>query len=277
VSVSPYRRARFVFATRHGKERQAREPFRRHLDAEVVAPARIDTDQFGTFTGDIPRTRTARDAALDKALLGVLLTGNPYAIASEATYRNEFGMTQLDELLLFHDAERGVTLTESIRAAVPPAVAAIVTSPGQALRVATRHGFPEVGLVATAETPAGPLIRKGQRHAAQLAVTVSALLTRADEVRLEPDLRAHANPARQQVITRLADRLALRLTRPCPECDIVGWGIVDVERGLPCGQCGEPTAAIRADVYGCAVCGHRASVLRAGADADAAGCDACNP
>jgi hypothetical protein len=277
VTVSPYRRATVVFATRHGKERQAREPFRRHLDADVVAPARIDTDQFGTFTGDIPRTRTPRDAALDKALLGILLTGTPYALASEATYRSEFGMTQLDELLLFHDAERGVTLTESVRAAVPPASAAIVTSPGEALRVATRHGFPAVGLVATAETAGGPVIRKGQRHAAQLAATVTALLARAGEVRLEPDLRAHANPARQQVIARLADRLALRLTRPCPECAIPGWGVVDVERGLPCGLCGEPTAAIRADVYGCAICGHRTAVARAGADADAAGCDACNP
>ncbi|MGN6503613.1 MAG: DUF6671 family protein [Pseudolysinimonas sp.] len=277
MSDSPYRRARFVFATRHGKERQAREPFRRHLQAEVVAPTRIDTDQFGTFTGDIPRTRTQREAALDKALLGILLTGTPYALASEATYRNEFGVTQLDELLLFHDAERGVTLTESVRVAVPPAVAAIVTSPAQALRAASRQGVPALGLVATADTPVGRVIRKGQRHAAQLAVTVGALLTRADEVRLEPDLRAHANPARQQVIARLADRLALRLTRPCPACDSVGWGVVDVERGLPCGLCGEPTAAIRADVYGCAVCGHRATVGRAGADADAAGCAACNP
>ena len=155
-------------------------------DPTISRPARIDTDQFGTFTGDVPRTRTARDAALDKALLGVLLTGNPYSLASEATYRNEFGMTQLDELLLFHDAERGVTLTESIRAAVPPTVGTIVTSPGEALRVARRHGFPEAGLVATAESPGGPVIRKGQRHAAQLAVTVSDLLTRADEVRLEP-------------------------------------------------------------------------------------------
>lgn len=277
MTANPYRRATFVFATRHGKERQAREPFQRHLDARVVAPARIDTDQFGTFTGEVPRAGTAHDAALGKAMLGVLLTGNRYVLASEATYRSDLGMTQLDELLLFHDAEDGVTLTESVRVAVPPVVASTVTSTGQALHVATRQGFPDVGLVATAETETGTLIRKGQHHAAQLAATVGALLSHADEVRLEPDLRAHVNPVRQQVIASLADRLAERLTRPCPACESVGWGVIDTERGLPCLQCHEPTDAIRAEVYGCATCGHRETVPRSTRNADPADCDACNP
>ena len=34
--------------------------------------------------------------------------------------------------------------------------------------------------------------------------------------------------------------------------DASGWGIVGVERGLPCRVCGEPTAGIKADVHGCA-------------------------
>ncbi len=47
-----------MFATRHGKQHQAAGPFRELLDARVVAPDDLDTDRFGSFTGEVPRTRT---------------------------------------------------------------------------------------------------------------------------------------------------------------------------------------------------------------------------
>lgn len=62
-------------------------------------------------------------------------------------------------------------------------------------------------------------------------------------------MRAHHNPTRMQVIEELADKLAQRLMTPCPACDMPGFGIVDIERGLPCRLCHLPTQSIYHDIY----------------------------
>ena len=74
---NPYRGAVIAFATMHGKEQLARGPFRTILGAAVLAPAGIDTDQFGSFAGDIPRILTPQQAARSKALLGLRAASFP--------------------------------------------------------------------------------------------------------------------------------------------------------------------------------------------------------
>jgi len=46
----------------------------------------VDTDQFGTFTGEVARTGAPADAARAKARLAMSVTGLPYGLASEASY-----------------------------------------------------------------------------------------------------------------------------------------------------------------------------------------------
>ena len=50
-----YRGATVVLPTLHSKGVLAEQAFREHLDMHVQELA-IDTDQFGTFSGDIERT-----------------------------------------------------------------------------------------------------------------------------------------------------------------------------------------------------------------------------
>ncbi|MFU0507935.1 hypothetical protein [Pseudaminobacter sp. NGMCC 1.201702] len=47
-----------------------------------TAPA-LDTDVLGTFTGEIPRAGSTREAAIAKARLGMAATGLPRGIVSE--------------------------------------------------------------------------------------------------------------------------------------------------------------------------------------------------
>jgi hypothetical protein len=254
-----YRGRTVVFATRHGKERQAEAPFRELLDARVVAPDEIDTDRFGTFTGDVPRTATPWRTALDKARLGVELTGIPLALASEASYGGAWWAGRHHELLLFHDSARDITLAEEASASStdPTAVHAVA--------VAGRDG--------------AVVARKGLADADALAAAVAELLGGGGDarVRVGPDHRAHADPSRQSVIAGLCTRMAERLARPCPDCRMPGWGLVDVERGLPCALCGTPSAAVAADVHGCGSCGATRAVPRAERTVDPRWCDACNP
>ena len=70
----PYAGARIAFATVHGKEALAQQPFRDILVASVVAPAGLNTDQFGTFSGEIPRILTPHAAARAKVHWNVAST-----------------------------------------------------------------------------------------------------------------------------------------------------------------------------------------------------------
>src|SRR5690242_3589602 len=51
----PYAGQRIGLATMHGKELAPAPPFRRVLRAEVVVAPQLDTDELGTFTGEVPR------------------------------------------------------------------------------------------------------------------------------------------------------------------------------------------------------------------------------
>ena len=89
----PYAARTIAFATMHGKERLARDAFHETLGAEVVAVGGLDTDQFGTFTGDITRTLAPKAAALAKARLGMQLAQTPYGLASEGSFSSPIQAT----------------------------------------------------------------------------------------------------------------------------------------------------------------------------------------
>ena len=78
-----------------------------------------------------------------------------------------------------------------------------------------------------------------------------------------PDMRAHRNPLRMQVIRANAWQLARRLAELCPKCHAPGFGHIHSRRGLPCESCGEPTHWILCEVDGCSSCGHAATRPRA--------------
>lgn len=276
--ANPYRSATIVFATRHGKERQAGTAFQQQLDALVIAPDDIDTDQFGTFTGEIERTQTPLQAALAKALLGTALTGLPYALASEATYTSTWGvLARHHELLLFHDAERDLTLTENTIVNVRGHGTTTVADPEGALAAAVRFGFPATRAIALVENGTVLVARKGLAEPEDLVSAATELLAYGVPLHIEPDYRAHGNPQRRLVITALAERMAYRLTQQCNECRTPGWGVVGVQRGLACETCGEPTSGISGDIYGCAACGTTAVSPRLHSTISAQWCDACNP
>ena len=51
----PYHGQRIALASMHAKEQALVAPFRRVLGAEVVVAPALDTDELGTFTGEVPR------------------------------------------------------------------------------------------------------------------------------------------------------------------------------------------------------------------------------
>lgn len=276
-AATPYAGRTIAFATMHRKEELAREAFAGILGARITAP-KLDTDQFGTFAGDIPRTLSPIEAARAKAELGMRITGLTSAIASEGSFSAGSGWaTRQTEHVLFRDQERGIELVESTTGAFPVPPGRHITDRADALSYARRIGFPAQGVIIQGHRPERIDPFKNVRSDADLERIVDQLLAENVPVSVLPDYRAHRSPARAETIRALCTRMAQRLATPCPDCGAPGFGRVGIIRGLPCALCRAPTHLPTADLLGCGLCQateahpHRQSL------ADPQWCDRCNP
>ncbi len=276
----PYRDCRIAVGTRHGKEKQFAPPFEAVLGARLVTPPDLDTDRFGTFSGEIARTATASDTARAKARLAMEVSGLPYGLASEASYGPlpGVGIQGHEELVVFVDDSHGIEVFVGERTTVVPGhcnrVADLADLPPH-----VAAGLPTQALIVRPSAAGQPgHVVKGitDRQLLNTAITAAAQHSADGLALIEPDLRAHHNPSRRLVLHRLADTLARRLATRCPACSTPGFGRVDSERGLPCRDCETPTDAIRNEIHACPTCSHRVAVAVT-ATADPAWCPQCNP
>ncbi len=274
---SRYRGRTIAVGTKHGKQHQFQPAFSAVLGAALHTPPALDTDRFGTFSGETARTGAAVDAARAKARLAMDVSGLPYGLASEASYGPlPGGWFGHEELLLFCDDHLGIDVVEGHRTLSVPGTAQQVRDIGE-VRSALLDGLPDQALIIRPHRHGGP-ITKGVTDAATLRSAISAAAAHSPDglAQVEPDLRAQHNPSRRLVLVRLADKLAHRLAHECPVCAAPGFGRVDAESGLPCRACGTPTPLIGNEIHGCAACGHRVS-RPVGEFAAPADCPCCNP
>ena len=281
-----YRGSVIVFGTLHGKERQVAPPFAEVLGARVIALPGLDTDQFGTFAGDIPRQLSPLDAARAKARLAMAVSGLPYALASEASYGPlpGIGWSGHYEILLFLDDTRGLEIVEGHSSFGIPGSSLRATTSTNITETLARTGWPsQAVIVRPAVLPAGKPpatgMGKGIVDAEILTAAIAAAVAESADghALVEPDLRAHHNPSRQQVLSALGVTLAHRLATACPVCASPGFGHTRTQSGLPCADCSAPSNQASADLFSCATCPHQHFVPRPEATAEPLWCPNCNP
>jgi hypothetical protein len=275
--------SKVALGTMHGKAVALAPPLSR-IGIALVVPESFDTDRFGTFSGEVPRHGTMEEAARAKALAAARATGLPVGLASEGAYGPHpvvpflaFGV----ELLLWHDTRTGHEVTERLTDDAPAYDRIEVASPDDLAPFLARIRFPETALVVSAAGQGGAPVAKGITDPAALTVAVATALTQSPQGRaiLQTDMRAHLNPRRMQTIARLAERFATRIAQACPSCAAPGWGLLHTETGLPCADCGTPTALVQAEIHVCTACGRTESKPRRDgrASAEPANCPMCNP
>lgn len=283
---SPYACRHAVLATMHGKEEAIAPVLRDRLGLIVSSAPDIDTDAPGTFTGEIPRAGTIREAAIAKARLGMKATGLPIGLASEGSYGPHSQIPFVPggvELMVLLDDMRGIVVSEHLIEDAPVFGHGYVVAGDDVTPILDRLGFPAHALIvkpAESEGGAGN-IHKGLRDRTALELAVMSAKAQSDDGRalIQTDMRAHMNPTRMATLGRLASALAERLSALCPACRTPGYGQVDVEIGLPCEWCGTPSLMVRHRVFGCVACPHRENRPRGDGltKADPGHCPLCNP
>jgi Zn finger protein HypA/HybF involved in hydrogenase expression len=270
-----------ALATKHGKESIFSPAF-----AEigiVVAVAGIDTDQFGTFAGEIERQGSPRETAERKARSGAEALGLTIGLASEGSFGPHPATPFLladTEVVVYVDTKLDYSVFEVARSisAVPPAIVINDSDDIDSLKITNL--FPEQGAIVVAEDPETKsryVLAKGIDNVDELRSTVAqALADQSHPIIVEPDLRAHHCPDRRKVLGIAVDRLVQRLRVSCPKCHAAGFGPLRTISGLRCRLCGLPTTSTAFDVMGCSRCGFENEVARTG-EADPTFCDRCNP
>jgi Zn ribbon nucleic-acid-binding protein len=282
LHASPYCGRHVALLTRHCKEKVIRPVLEPAIGCRIELVEGFDTDQLGSFTGDIPRAGTQLEAARRKARIGMMLSGLPHGLASEGSFGPDpmMGMTPWNvEYLIWIDDMLALEVVG--RAQGKAYFAHALTSDwAHAERFARQSGFPEHHLVIRPDTQDDPRIRKGISGWSELEAVFQAAQheSLSGSVFLQTDVRAHANPTRQNIIRYAAEDLLAKLKSSCPACDAPGFWIVDRITGLPCANCGVPTQETRAEVLGCVKCQHRLTRFRTDLNAaDPSRCSYCNP
>jgi len=271
---------RVALATQHGKEAVIAPEFAQTLGwrVEVVA---IDTDAYGTFSGDCPRELGPEATALAKARGGIDASGIPRGLASEGTIGPDPRMpliTADHEILAYVDLEHGTQLTQWHHSADIVAFSHTISAETSWEELARQADLPQHAVIVRNDSQPVYWVRKGLREIDEVRDAVRACqYDTGGPVVVETDYRAMVCPSRQAVIGACAKKLATRLSTPCPQCSTGGWGVVGVQRGLPCRECGTlAQEAIAGEEWGCVSCDHTV-VTPSAETVDPARCPRCNP
>jgi len=260
-----------------------------HQKEKVVAPVLLkqgyvirtvndfDTDNLGTFTGEVERALTQAQTALKKAQMATELTQCRYGLGSEGSFGPHPQVYLLPwnlEVLALWDRLHEHAIYAIFGSSATNFASEKINSVDHALSFAQKIGFPSHGLILG--TPTDSYFTKGIKDAAVLTDHVHAALKISASVWLETDMRAHMNPSRMQTIQQTAEKLSALLQSFCPHCKLPGYGLTEMLKGAPCEICASPTRIPSAEKWGCLHC--KFSEIHPLLElAPAKNCDVCNP
>jgi len=265
--------------TKHDKAKLVSKHFNEIL-AMQVQEVFVDTDVFGTFSGEIERVGTPFETAVKKARVGIKTTGNPFALASEGSVGPDpvFGFINANiETMVFVDDELDIQIHETIKSNEILAFTTTTTK-NNLEEFLKKADFPNHALIVKPNNGQGAV--KGIRDLIELeeAIKKSRDASSDGEAIIESDLRAMCSPSRQKNISAVALKLVQRLSKTCTDCQTPGWGLKSFIRGVECSECGEFSAdAIKQEVLGCFKCEYTALGAVINVTLDPARCMSCNP
>lgn len=252
-----------LLASMHGKEQAIAPWLKTELNINLHVAKNLDTDQFGTFSGEIDREYSPEETSRLK--IEEVFRQNPrcrVALSSEGSFFPNpecLLSTVNEELLLLMDRKTGVEVMVKYYSTQTNMAKTVASSLAEVLEFAGRTGFPGHGLILKVNPGTG-------KQEACKGITSFDLLERVFQsfilksetgiVAIETDMRACYNPTRMEKIGLAAQGLVLRLKTVCPACNYPGFGITEYRKGLPCETCQVPTRLLLSHFYQCKSCGY---------------------
>lgn len=268
----------------HRKEQAIAPILMAELGMQVRVPEEFDSDLFGTFTREVARAGSQVEAAKQKALRALEVTGEDLGLASEGAFGPHPAMPWMAcdrEVVLLCDRTSGLEIIGEALSCETNYRQQKITAVAEAFQFAQEVGFPDHGLVVMPDANQSPkqAIYKGITTEQQLEAAIERTLAENGSAWIETDMRALYNPTRMKVIAQATHNLVEKICRTCPQCNWPGFDICQRIPGLPCALCGTPTLLLHSLRYGCQHCGHQITLPfpEGRTHADPGQCEYCNP
>jgi hypothetical protein len=271
-----------LIATKHQKEKVIAPILEKELGVKCVVYPAFDTDFFGTFSGEIERDLDGLSTARKKCQSAMNTYNCDLAIASEGSFGSHpsaFFIPADDEILVLIDNKNGLEIKIREISTETNFGGTEVTTEQELLEFANAVGFPSHGLILKKAEDDLSEIKKGITDSRSLLETFHAFISKSTSVWVETDMRAMYNPKRMKVIEKATLKLVDRIKTLCPACQSPGFGITEVQKGLPCNRCGLPTSTTLSYVSTCQKCEHSQEELYPNqkTSEDPKFCNYCNP
>lgn len=273
---------RLVIATKHEKEKVIAPLLEEALGVYCFIKEDFDTDILGTFTGEIERKLDPIATARQKCLLAMELTKCDLGIASEGSFGSHpslFFVNADDEFLIFIDKKNNFEIIARELSMETNFNGKEIETEKELFEFAKLVKFPSHGLILRTSKEDTSHIIKGITEVNQLKEAFEELIEKSDSIYAETDMRAMYNPTRMAVIETATKKLVHKINSCCPQCNIPGFGVTDVKKGLECNLCGSPTNSTLSFIYSCKKCDFKKEELypHQKTSEDPMYCDYCNP
>lgn len=271
-----------VIATMHQKEIAIQPILESNLGCKCLVPINFNSDQLGTFSGEIERFDTPIETARKKCEIAMKLTKTDLAIASEGSFGQHpsiFFAHADDEFLVLIDKQNELEIIVRELSLETNFNADYATNETELISFASKVKFPSHGLILRKSPDELEDITKGITNLEFLITQFHSLVSKYGKVYIETDMRAMYNPTRMEVIRKLTSKLIDKINSTCPNCSTPGFGVTKVKEGLPCSYCKFPTRSIKSHIYSCAKCDftEEKKFPNGKQFEDPMYCDICNP
>ena len=273
---------KIVIATMHKKEQVIAPLFENLLGVSCFVSDKIDTDIFGTFSGEKERLDDPLTVARKKCELAMSLTNLEMGIASEGSFGPHpylYFIPANEELLYFIDKKNGIEIYERIISTETNFSGKEIHTEEELMNFAHEVKFPSHGIIIKKSKNDLEQLRKGIVEWNELKEAYHFFKNELGSVFAETDMRAMYKPSRMKVIESVTLKLIDKINSKCPDCNFPGFGVTGSFSGLPCEVCGLPSKSILYTVFVCLKCNHtEKKMFPLGKEKEnPMYCDFCNP
>lgn len=272
-----------VIATMHEKEKVIAPILEQELDVKCITISNLNTDTFGTFSGEIERVNPPLETVRQKALEALKLCAADLVIASEGSFGPHpasFFVSANEEYIILIDKKHNLEIVGRHVTVNTNFNQEKIFKFDDFAEFKTRIGYPQHGIILKIkdENKGSEKIYKDFDSTKILDGIVIAAIENRHKIIAETDMRAMNNPTRMLAIEQATIDLLKNIKSICPNCEAPGFSINEVIKGLPCMLCRSPTKSPKAFSYKCKVCNF--SEVRPKVDElleDPTYCGFCNP
>jgi hypothetical protein len=248
---------KIVIGTKHQKESILGPMLEKELHVNCAVTTGLDTDQLGTFSGEIERIKSPIETVRAKCLLAMDVEKVDLAIATEGSFGSHptalFAYAN-DEIIMLLDQKNNIEIVERVLSLETNFDAQEIHSFSELEAFTKKAKFPSHGVILKDKKKKWNKIVKGIQSPNELNKVFHDILKDNPSCYVETDMRASCNPTRMKVIEEACSKLIRKIKSACPNCQYPGFGVVRAEAGLLCNSCKRPTRSIFSHIYQCKNC-----------------------